>query len=86
LTVPPALSHPFHHPQHHLQSFFEVKSLSFTVQYCSLRSVFTLTKWIIFFFQMMNSFSNFETIIFSITYYTTVIWVPSEIIQGVSLW
>jgi hypothetical protein len=45
----PLPSHPFHYPTHHLQSF-EVKSLLITVQYCSLRSVFTLTKRIVIFF------------------------------------
>jgi hypothetical protein len=47
----PLPSHPFHYPQHHHLQSFEVKSLSFTVQYCSLRSVFTFTKWINFFFK-----------------------------------
>jgi hypothetical protein len=52
-----------------------VKNVGETSIYRSLVSVSTLTKWIIIFFQKMNSFLNFEIIIFSIIYYNIVMWV-----------
>ncbi len=42
--------------------------------YLNLESVSTLTKLIIIYFQNINSFLNFEIIIFFIIYYNIVIW------------